>query len=63
MSDPTNTFADVTRYWAHPDVVALRNVAREINDRPMSAKARGIAMKAPLNAIRDKIAELKARDA
>jgi hypothetical protein len=55
--------ADMARYWNHPEVVALRNAAHAVNAGAKSGKARGAAMRAPLNAIRDKVAELKARDA
>lgn len=58
-----HTPADMARFYNHPEIVALRQAALAVNAQPMGGKARGLAMKAPLNAIRDKVAELKAREA
>ena len=58
-----HTPADMARFYNHPEIVALRQAALAVNSQPMSGKARGRVMKAPLNAIRDKVAELKAREA
>ena len=58
-----HTVADMARFYNHPEVVALRQAALAVNNQQMSGKARGLAMRAPLNAIRDKVAELKAREA
>lgn len=52
---PQHTFAEMGRFWNHPEVAALRKVARE-NDATWSPSQR----KAGLNAIRDKVAQLKA---
>ena len=56
-----HTTAEMARYWNHPEVAALRQAAHAVNGQKMTGKARGQAMKAPLNAIRDKVSELKAR--
>ncbi len=57
----THTIEEMARYWNHPEVVALRAETLRINDQKMSGKARAAALKAPLNAIRDKVSELKAQ--
>lgn len=54
MTAPVHTPADVASHWNHPEVAALREVVRQTNPRDK------VAYKAALNAIRDKVAELKA---
>ena len=57
ISAGVHTPAELARYYQHPEVKALRAAVRATDpkDRP--------AYKAALNAIRDKVSELKARDA
>ena len=59
---PQNTVADTMRFYRHPEVVALRAEAKRINALPLSGKERAAAMKAPLNAIAFKVAELVERE-
>lgn len=54
MITAVHTPAEMARFWAHPEVAALRAEVRATNpkDKP--------AYKAALNAVRDKVSELKA---
>lgn len=54
MTAAIHTPADMARFWSHPEVAALRAVVRKTNPKDT------VAYTAALNAIRDKIAELKA---
>lgn len=54
MTDAVHTPEEMARYFGHPEVQALRAVVRSI--KPTDRKA----YKAALNAIRDKVSELKA---
>jgi len=49
-----HTVSDMAAYWDRPEVTALKQAVRDTN--PKDKKA----YKAALNAVRDKIAELKA---
>lgn len=53
MQQAIHTPADMARFWGHPEVAALRDVVRQTNPRDKKA------YKAALNAVRDKVAELK----
>lgn len=57
MTEPVHTVAEMARYFRHPEVMPLRAAMNATN--PWDASA----YKAALNAIRDKVSELKARDA
>lgn len=54
MTAPVHTPAEMASHWNHPEVAALRQAVRQTDPKDR------VAYKAALNAIRDKIAELKA---
>jgi hypothetical protein len=49
-----HTPAEMARYWNHPEVAALKAVVRATDAKDRKA------YKAALNAVRDKVLELKA---
>lgn len=53
MTNAVHTVADMAKYYRHPEVKALRDVVRATNPRDKAA------YKTALNAIRDKVSELK----
>lgn len=55
MTEAIHSPAEMARYFSHPEVKALRDVVRATPTRNK------VAYKAALNAIRDKVTELKAR--
>jgi hypothetical protein len=55
MAEAVHSPADMARYFGHPEVKALREAVRNTNPRDKAA------YKAALNAIRDKVSDLKAR--
>jgi hypothetical protein len=56
MTEAVHTPAEMARYFSHPEVKALRDVVRATPTRDK------VAYKAALNAIRDKVSELKAAE-
>lgn len=49
-----NTVSEMARYWRHPDILALCAVVNKTDPRNR------MAYKSALNAIRDRVSELKA---
>lgn len=55
MTNAVHTPEEMARFWSHPEVAALREVVKATDTKDRKA------YKAALNAIRDKVSELKAR--